>query len=159
MSDIPRVVVIQFFHATLSAHYAHSNSHAHFQHVWHGGRQVDGKSSLACYLMTLDRCYARLCAKYAQRATAGPCPDSASAPDASAADRAAADRASARLASANQGAHKARPGLVRGSSRAPSLPAAGRSAFSLTEVPPVAALHAVYGKHVKLADDLFLITL
>ena len=159
MNNISPFAVIQYFHAILSPHYAHSNSHAHFQQVWHGGRQVDGKSSLACYLMTLDRCYARLCAKYAQRATAGPCPDSASAPDASAADRAAADRASARLASANQGAHKVGPGLVRGSSRPPPLPAAGRSAFSLTEVPPVAASHADYGKHVKLADNLFLISL
>ena len=26
--------------------------------------QVDGKSSVACYLMALDRCYASLCEKF-----------------------------------------------------------------------------------------------
>lgn len=33
-----------------------------FQKLW--CLQVDGKSSVACYLMALDKCYASLCEKF-----------------------------------------------------------------------------------------------
>jgi len=120
---------------------------------------VDGKSSLACYLMTLDRCYARLCAKYAQRAAAASAgPDAGAAPGASAADAAAAARASARLASANRGA-PARPPAeapaeggrdARRSPGPPPAPPAGRPGFSLAEV-DYCVFHSPFNKLVRKA--------
>jgi len=124
--------------------------------------QVDGKSSLACYLMTLDRCYARLCAKYAQRAAAAsPGPDAGAAPGATAAgaaDAAAAARASARLASANRGAParppaEAPPGGGRGARRSPGpppAPPAGQPGFSLAEV-DFCVFHSPFNKLVRKA--------
>lgn len=116
---------------------------------------MDGKSSLACYLMTLDRCYARLCAKYAQRAAAGPYPGSAAPADASAADHAAAARASARLATANKGAPRGGlngsvggPGLARTSPGPPPPPVAGRAAFNLADV-DFCVFHSPFNKLVR----------
>lgn len=123
---------------------------------------MDGKSSLACYLMTLDRCYARLCAKYAQRAAAAASPwqkpNPSPCPDAKPADAAAAARASERLASANQGAPGASPERPAGGpalarwSPGPPLPpgAGGAGAFSLAEV-DFCVFHSPFNKLVRKA--------
>ena len=140
------------------------NGSRHAQHVVPALHlQVDGKSSLACYLMTLDRCYARLCAKYAQRAAAAVSPrqkpESGSGPVAKPADAAAAARASERLASANRGAPglsperwRGGPELAQGSPGPPPPPSAGGalSTFSLAEV-DFCVFHSPFNKLVRKA--------
>ena len=124
---------------------------------------MDGKSSLACYLMTLDRCYARLCAKYAQRAAAAATPwqkpNPSPCPNAKPADAAAAARASERLASANRGAPGVSPerppggpALARGSPGPPPPLGAGggAGAFSLAEV-DFCVFHSPFNKLVRKA--------